>query len=362
MEPKLEKIDIPGYEEVYHVTEPSVGLQAIIAIHSTQRGPAVGGARIFPYLTLDQALNDALRLSKGMTYKSLLADLHLGGGKGVIMADPRKEISEGLLRAYGKAVHTLQGRYFTAEDSGMNQERLHIIRKETPYVLGLESEESSGNPCPSTAWGTLRGIQATLYELTGSCSLKGKIVALQGVGFVGEILAELLFWEGAKLLISDICPEKVEKICKLYDATAVAPDEIYDAACDVFSPCALGAILNENTIGRLKCKAIAGCSNNQLATPEAGVLLAERGILYAPDVIVNAGGVINVERELQKEDFRPSRSRDNTNKIYDRLITLFALAKASNITTDQAAIVWAEEKMQQESLVCSAPFATSLKD
>ncbi len=336
MGPQLDRLDIAGYEEVYRVTDRTVGLEAVIAIHSTAAGPAVGGTRIFPYPSFDKALTDALRLSKGMSEKNLLADLSLGGGKGVIIGDPQKPLSESLLRSYANAINQLEGRYFTAEDSGMTQAMLQIIQQETPFVLGLESEGSSGNPCPCTAWGTLRGIQATLKELTGSSSVQGKVIALQGVGFVGELLAELLFWEGADLVITDICPKKVEKISTQFDATVVEPEAIYDVPCDIFSPCALGAILNQNTIARLKCKGVAGSSNNQLATPEDGQRLFDRGILYAPDVIVNAGGIINVQRELAKDGFKSTLARDSINKISSRLANIFSIAKSNNIPPNEA--------------------------
>ena len=348
MEFELEKIDIPGYEEVYKMHDASVGLMGVIAIHSTKIGPAVGGCRIFPYPSFDDALTDALRLSKGMTQKSLLMDGIIGGGKAVIIADPTKPIPGALLRSFAKAVHSLNGRYFTAEDSGMNQDRLRAIRKDTPYVLGVEEEDSSGNPCPSTAWGTLRGIQATMEEITGSISLRGKVVAIQGLGFVGSLLAELLFWEGADLVVTDICPEKIKHICKRFDATAVAPEFIYDVPCDIFSPCALGAILNSRTIPRLKCKGIAGSSNNQLEKESDGELLVQRKILYAPDIIINPGGLINVQMEIGPHGYKPTLARDSINKIYDRTKTLFKYAKEKGVDPGKAAVMLADEKLELE--------------
>ena len=357
MNPTLEKLDIPGYEEVYKVHDASVGLMAIISIHSTKMGPAVGGTRIFPYASFDEALTDALRLSKGMTQKSVLADASLGGGKGVIIADPREPIPGQLLRSFARAVHSLQGRYFTAEDSGITQDHLRVIREETPFVLGIESTQSSGNPCPCTAWGVLRGIQATMEELTGSTSLKGKVIALQGAGFVGTHLAELLFWEGADLFVTDICPEKVERICKKFDATAVEPENIFDVPCDIFSPCAMGAILNKRTIPRLQCKAVAGSSNNQLEVEEEdGTLLKERGILYAPDIVINTGGFINVQMEVGIDSYKPTLARDSINKIYDRLKHVYAIAKKEDICPSEAAFKLANKKLQSGE----APVATNL--
>ncbi len=348
MGPTLEKLDIPGYEEVYKLYDHSVGLLGVIAIHSTVMGPAVGGCRAFPYPSFDDALTDALRLSEGMSQKSTLVDANLGGGKSVIIWDPKKPIPGQLLRSFAKAVHSLQGRYFTAEDSGITQEHLRVIREETPFVLGLESADSSGNPCPYTAWGTLRGIQATIEEITGSTSLKGKTVALQGAGFVGSLLAELLFWEGANLFVTDIHPDRVANICKKFDATAVEPENIYDVPCDIFSPCALGAILNSRTIPRLKCSAVAGSSNNQLETKEDGELLRKKGILYAPDVLINAGGFINVQMEIGVEAYKPTLARNSINKIYDRLKTVFALAKKEAICPGLAATKLANEKLRNK--------------
>lgn len=346
MNPTLEKLDIPGYEEVYKIHDSTVGLMGVIAIHSTKMGPAVGGARVFPYSSFDDALTDALRLSKGMTQKSVLADANLGGGKAVIIADPRKPIPGNLLRSFARAVHSLNGRYFTAEDSGITQDHLRVVREETPFVLGIESTNSSGNPCPCTAWGVLRGIQATMEELTGSPSLKGKVVAIQGVGFVGTFLAELLFWEGADLFVTDICPEKVERVCRKYDATAVELENIYDVPCDIFSPCAMGAILNKRTIPRLKCKAVAGSSNNQLEVEEEdGNLLRDRNILYAPDIVINTGGFINVQMEIGVDSYKPTLARDSINKIYDRLKNVYAIARSEDICPSAAAFKLAEEKL-----------------
>ena len=348
MEPQLEEIKIPDYEEVYKVHDSTVGLIGVIAIHSTKIGPAVGGCRIFPYPSFDDALLDALRLSKGMTQKSLLMDGAIGGGKGVIIADPTKPIPGNLLRSFARAVHSLQGRYFTAEDSGMNQDRLRAIREETPYVLGVEADDSSGNPCPCTAWGTYRGIQATMEEITGSKSLKGKVVAIQGLGFVGSLLAEILFWEGADLVVTDICGEKMRSICKQFDATAVEPENIYDVPCDIFAPCAMGAIINSRTIPRLKCKGIAGSSNNQLEKESDGDLLMKKGIVYAPDIIINAGGLINVQTEIGPNSYKPTLARDSINKIYDRTKAVFLYAKEQGLNPADAAIKLAKEKLELE--------------
>lgn len=350
MNPTLEKLNIPDYEEVYKISEPTSGLLGIIAIHSTKNGPALGGVRAFPYQTFDKALEDALRLSRGMTIKCFLGGTSLGGGKSVIIADPKKGISTEVWRAFGQCVEKLEGRYYTAEDSGSTQKDLQVIAQETSYIVGLESDESSGNPCPYTAWGTLRGIQATIEEITGSSSLEGKTIAIQGLGFVGSILAELLFWHGANLIVTDIDAKKLKQIVRKFDATPVEPDHIYDVPCDIFAPCAMGGTLNENTIARLKCYGVAGCANNQLLTPEDGERLNERGILYAPDVLVNAGGVINVQTEIGSHTYRPTFSRDHVNQIFQRTKNLFALAKEQGISPQKAL----NYLLQQESTLQTA--------
>lgn len=346
MDPKLERITIAGYEEVYKVTEPDCGLVAIIAIHSTQMGPALGGVRVYPYQSFDDALEDVLRLSKGMTYKALLAEAGLGGGKSVIIWDPSKPIPGKLLRAYAKAVNQLNGRYFTSEDSGITPNQLLVIREESPYVVGIEHSSSSGNPSPFTAWGVFKGIQAALHHKTGSSLLEGRTIAIQGLGCVGSLLAEHLFWHGADLIVTDTNRDKVEIACRRFDARAATPEEIYDVKCDVFSPCALGSTINEKTIKRLQCKAVAGCANNQLQKPEDAALLTSLNILYAPDYIINSGGLINVQFELSPGGYRPVRARDAINKIYDRLSLIFTIAEKNNCSTEEAAKALADHKLK----------------
>lgn len=333
----LEEIVVKGYEKVLKVTDKKSGLKAIICIHNTSIGPALGGTRIYPYATFDAALNDAMRLAKGMTYKSALAQTGLGGGKSVIIASPAQKTRE-LLYAFGQAVNQLEGQYICAEDVGCSPDDLKIIREATPYVVGLIHEKSSGNPAPYTAWGTYRGIQSVLQKLYGTPSVFDRTVAIQGLGSVGARLAELLFWEGAKLILSDIDEEKTERLAKMYGAKAVPPQDILKVECDVLAPCALGGILSAETIPALRCKAVAGCANNQLLKDSDGDALLKRGILYAPDFIINAGGLINVTEELAEAGYSPTVARAKTHNLYDELMKIYEMAGNNKISTHAAAL------------------------
>jgi len=341
----LEELEIPDYEKVIKVTDESVGLSAIIAIHNTHIGPALGGTRIYPYEKFDDALFDVLRLSKGMTYKSAVSEMGLGGGKSVIIADPKKKTKE-LLRSFGDAVETLKGRYICAEDVGCNEEDVKTIRESTKFVTGLKHEKSSGNPAPFTAWGTYRGIEAVLQSIYGSPSVQNRVIAIQGLGSVGEVLAELLFWNGAQLILTDINQEKAAKLGKKFGAQVVPPDQILSVKCDVLSPCALGGGINANTIPHLHCKAIAGCANNQLLEDQDANRLAQAGILYAPDFVINAGGLINVRHELFPLGYQPKDARNDVHKIYDRLLDIFEIAKQNKCSTHHAAMLIAEHRIK----------------
>jgi len=334
---EIEEIFVAGYEKVIKAKDEKAGLLAIICIHDTTLGPTLGGTRIYPYATFDDALTDVKRLSKGMTYKSAIAECALGGAKSVIILDPTKGKTEQMLLSFGRAVDRLQGLYTCAEDVGCSTEDVAIISKATKYVTGLNTDKSSGNPSYFTAWGVYRGIQAACRKVYGSESVKDKTVAIQGTGSVGKILADLLFWNGAKLILSDVAVERAQKIAKQYNATFCPPEEIFKVDCDIFAPCALGGILNASTIPQLKCKIVAGAANNQLLTERDGDELMKRGILYAPDYVINAGGLINVSEEITLEGYNPEHSRNKTDKLFDQLITIFDIAEQNGYSTNQAA-------------------------
>lgn len=289
-----------GHEQVYFVTDEPTGLKAIIAVHSTVRGPACGGCRMWPYANSEDALRDVLRLSKGMSYKNAVADLELGGGKSVIIGDSRKHKTKELFEAFGRAVDRLNGTYITAEDVGISTDDMKIVHSVTPHVAGLtDIPEASGDPSPITARGVFLGVEATAKSSFGADNLNGVRVAVQGVGHVGEYLCDYLHAVGAELVITDIHEDSLKAVQEKTGAKIVAPDEIYDVEADIFAPCALGAILNDETLKRLKVKAVAGGANNQLATPEIGQKLHDMGLLYAPDYVINGGGIINVASELK---------------------------------------------------------------
>ncbi len=337
------------YEQLIFCQDKSSGLKAIIAIHDTTLGPALGGTRIYDYKTDEEAIIDALRLARGMTYKNAAAGLNLGGGKAVIIGDPKKIKSEALFRAFGRFVEGLNGRYITGEDMNMTQKDAAYINCETDYIVGLET--GSGNPSPMTAYGVFKGMQAAVNEVYGSDDLEGKTVAIQGLGAVGRILAELLYEAGAKLIVTSRDQAKVAKAVAELGATAVGPDEIYGVECDVFSPCAIGAIINDKTIEQLKCKIIAGPANNQLAEPRHGDILHERGILYVPDYVINSGGVINIIDDISGREYSKENAMKNTAKIYDACKKVFELAKRHGIPTYKAADKMVEERIASVSKI-----------
>ena len=334
----LKEIEVPGYERVVHVKNEQVGLNAIISIHSMGMGPSLGGTRIFPYANFDDALEDALRLSKGMTYKSALSECGWGGGKSVIIADPKKDKTEELLFSFGQAVDLLKGDYICAEDVGCSPEDVMIISRATPYVVGLPHDKSSGNPAPFTAWGTYRGIQSALKKINYSDSVEGKVIAIQGLGSVGAVLAELLFWNGAKLIVSDIDEQRCTRIARQFDAQIVSSDEILKVSCDVLAPCAMGGVINSQTIPQLRCAAIAGCANNQLLQDQDADELMARGILYAPDFVINAGGLINVTQELESAGYNPGAARNKIHKLFDQLMVIYDIAEQNRCSTHKAAM------------------------
>ena len=292
----FDKPAFAGHESVHHLFDAKTGLKAIIAIHSTALGPAAGGCRMWNYATADEAFVDALRLSEGMSYKNAMADLPLGGGKAVIWGNSKTDKTPELFRALGRAIATLNGKYWSAEDVGVSVHDMAFAAEETKYVAGLPGK--SGDPSPVTAKGVFLGIKATALRAFGSDDLNGKHVAVQGVGHVGAYVCGHLARAGARLTITDVNAEALAQVAKDTGATVVAPGEIYDVAADIFSPNALGAIINAETLPRLKVNVIAGGANNQLSTPDMGEKVMERGILYAPDYVINGGGIINVAAEI----------------------------------------------------------------
>ena len=333
------------HEQVVYCHDKSVGLKAIIAIHNTALGPALGGTRMWNYKNEEEALIDVLRLSRGMTYKASAAGLNLGGGKAVIIGDSKTQKTEGLFRAFGQFVNTLNGKYITAEDVGTGEKDMEYIFMETPWVTGIPKDfGGSGDPSPYTAHGVLMGIKATAKEKLGTDSLKGMRVAVQGLGNVGTNLVKYLYEEGAKVIVADIDQDKVKRHHDIYKAEVATPEGILFTECEILAPCALGAVVNDNTIQKFKCKAIAGGANNLLAEARHGDHLRELGILYAPDYVVNAGGLMNVFVEL--EGYSPDRAFEKTRKVYDNVTKVFEIAKRDNIGTHTAADRMAEERIK----------------
>ncbi len=329
------------HEGVHFFQDQVAGLSAIIAIHSTQLGPAAGGCRMYPYAGDDDALFDALRLAKGMSYKNALANVPLGGGKSVIIGDPGKDKSEALFRAFGRAVDGFGGRYHTGEDVGTSVRDMDWAAMESDYIHGTSTEES-GDPSPATAVGVLAGIRAAVKHKLGRSDLEGLGVAIQGVGHVGGELARLLHAEGARLIVADVNQDAVARCVAEYDAEAVPVDEIILADVEVFAPCALGAGINDETIPRFECDIIAGSANNVLLEDRHGAGLAERGILYAPDYVINAGGVIWVG-DAMENGFDEERATARLLAIGDTLSEIFRRADAGNRTTNEVADAMAQE-------------------
>jgi leucine dehydrogenase len=333
-----------GHEQLVFWSEPELGYRGIIAIHDTTMGPALGGTRFWNYESDQEAIVDALRLSRGMTYKAAVAGLKLGGGKSVIWGDNRTKNREMIFRAHGRAVESLGGRYITAEDVGTSPDDMEFVAMETKHVSGLAGR--SGDPSPVTAYGVYRGMKACAAVEYGNDSLAGRHVAVQGLGHVGYYLCEDLAQEGARLTVTDIDPERVQRVVKAFGAKAVDSDAIFDVEADVFAPCALGAVINDETIDRLKVAIVAGGANNQLADGDVhGRALHERGILYAPDYVINAGGLINVYGELK--NWTLERSTWKAGEIYNTLLRIFDLAKCERIPTETAANRVAEEWLRQ---------------
>ncbi|MBI5216700.1 MAG: Glu/Leu/Phe/Val dehydrogenase [Ignavibacteriae bacterium] len=336
-----------GHEQVVFCSDTKAGLKAIIAIHNTTLGPSLGGTRMWNYATDEHALTDALRLSRGMTYKAAVSGLNLGGGKAVIIGNPNTDKTTQLFRAYGKFVDSLNGKYITAEDVGTNVHDMEIVHQETNHVTGIDQAfKDSGDPSPLTALGVYYGIKACMKETTGNDSLSGKTVAVQGAGNVANALCEFLAKEGAKIFITDIYEHKAQSIVARTNATLVKPDEIIEMDADVFCPCALGAILNDHSITQLKAKIVAGAANNQLADEQThGMKLLERGILYAPDYVINAGGLISVANQLDGNTYEQAKKQ--IEGIYETLRNIFRISHEKQLPTFQAANHLAEERLAQ---------------
>ncbi|RPD46101.1 Glu/Leu/Phe/Val dehydrogenase [Hymenobacter sediminis] len=333
------------HEQVVFCHDHETGLRAIIGIHNTVLGPALGGTRMWHYTSEAEALNDVLRLSRGMTYKAAISGLNLGGGKAVIIGDAKTMKTEALLRKFGRFVQNLNGKYITAEDVNMTTKDMEYIRMETKHVSGLpESMGGSGDPSPVTAYGTYMGMKAAAKKAFGSDSLAGKRIAVQGVGHVGTYLLEYLQKEGAQLVLTDYYEDRALEAAARFGAKVVGLNEIYDQDVDIYSPCALGATLNDDTLRRLKCQVVAGCANNQLADENVhGPALVERGIIYAPDFLINAGGLINVCSEVQGGNRQSVMTQ--TERIYDITTQVLNKAEQEGSHPQAAATRQAEERI-----------------
>jgi len=345
---KITSLDVPGYERVARAEDPASGLLAFIGVHDTTLGPALGGLRMWKYDNEQAALTDVLRLSRGMTYKSSVAKTGLGGGKSVIVGDSRKDKTPALMQAMGRFIDTLGGQYITAEDVGTGIADLKQVRTTTRWVTGLSREDGgSGNPSPYTALGCFVGIQAAAVEAWGSDALQGRTVAIQGPGSVGFPLGQHLVKAGAKLIVADVSQENLDRAVQELGARAVPPQAIYDEPCDIFAPCALGGILNDETIPRLKCRIVGGAANNQLLDENRHAqALKDREILYAPDYVINAGGIINVSLELEPGGYDETKAVAKIRNIFDALRSIFETAKRRNVTTHAAAQDVAEANLR----------------
>jgi len=335
-----------GHEQVVFCNDKETGLKAIIAIHNTVLGPALGGTRMWNYQSEEEALRDVLRLSRGMTYKASITGLNLGGGKAVIIGDSKTQKSEALFRRFGKFINSLGGKYITAEDVGTSTKDMEWVSMETKHVTGIpRSRGGGGDPSPVTAYGVYKGMKAAAKHVYGTDSLEGKTILVQGVGHVGENLVNYISKENAKVLITDINEKQLKYVSKEYGATVV-DENIFDLEIDIYAPCALGATLNDKSIDALNCKIVAGAANNQLANEELhGQALMDKGIIYAPDFVINAGGLINVYSELI--GYNRELAMSQTDKIYDFTLEILNLASKENIPSHLAANRMAEKRVQE---------------
>jgi leucine dehydrogenase len=342
LNPVIEPMSEWGHEQVLFCQDKASGLRAIIAIHNTVLGPSLGGTRMWNYTNELEALQDVLRLSRGMTYKASVSGLNLGGGKAVIIGDSRKEKSEAMFRRFGQFVESLNGKYITAEDVGISPREMNWVNMETNYVAGLPGK--SGDPSPVTAYGVYMGMKAAAKEAYGNESLNGKKIAVQGVGHVGAYLVEYLTKENAKVFITDIHDDILNNVAKKYGATAVPVNDIYDLDMDIYAPCALGATLNDETLAKLKCQIIAGAANNQLKDEKKhGEEIMKKGLIYAPDFVINAGGLINCYSEL--EGYNKEKAYAQAENIYHTIAQILKESKDTNTPTYMVANRMAERRI-----------------
>lgn len=348
----FDRIGGDGHEQVVYCQDRSARLRAIIAVHSTRLGPGLGGTRFHPYGSEAAALADVLRLARAMTYKAAAAGLDLGGAKAVILGDPATEKSEALLRAYGRFVESLGGRYLTAEDVGTTQADMDLIRRETSFVTGTSRElGGSGDPSDATAVGVLWAMRAVAHRLWGTTALEGRHVVVSGVGKVGGRLVELLVGEQARVTVADVDPGAVARAVDAHGPGVVPAEGAHRVPCDIFSPCALGGVLDATTVPELRCAAVVGAANNQLSDPGAAKLLSEAGVLYATDYVVNAGGLVNIAEELAPGGYRPERAEAAVRRIFDTTGSLLALAESDGVTTAEAADRLAERRIDDVARV-----------
>lgn len=343
---EVSEIEVDGYEKVVRCRDQVTGLHALIAVHDTTLGPALGGMRMLPYVSEDEALFDVLRLSRGMTYKSAVAETGLGGGKSVVIGDPATDKSPEIFRAMGRFIHNLEGLYITAEDMNIGIPDLEHVREETRWVTGLTRESgSSGNPSPYTARGCVVGMRAVAEELDGKPDLSGKRVVIQGIGAVGGKLAKMLKEEGAQVVICDINEARVAELTKKYGFESVDDDIHLAVECDIYAPCARGAGITDDTIPLLRCRSVAGCANNQLLEPRHADDMRSRGILYAPDYVLNAGGIINVSVELLPGGYDEQYALERIDRIALNLRQVFQISREDDIPTNAAAARLAEQRL-----------------
>lgn len=345
VDPVFGQVSFDGHEQVVFCNDKDTGLKAIIGIHNTVLGPALGGTRMWNYANEWEALNDVLRLSRGMSFKSSISGLNLGGGKAVIIGDAKTQKTPELMRKFGEYVNSLSGKYITAEDVGMETKDMDTVREVTQYVTGISEEKGgSGNPSPITAYGVFMGLKAATKYRFGSDNLEGKKVLVQGIGHVGEVLVQHLTESGAIVTIADINEDRLKAVGQKYGAKIFTGDDLYSAEVDIYAPCALGATINDATIHKIQAKVIAGAANNQLANEVVhGTILKDKGILYAPDFLINAGGVINVYSELA--NLTRAQVMEKTENIYNTSLEIFKFAETNNITTHQAAMSIAQKRI-----------------